>query len=243
MSLISDSERRRAFSTWLRTGKLPRTSAVNGVEVKSNPWHDPVDGRFTFAGSGQNYGQSGSRRFRVEAGERAAVAVLRRTRRGSAVLDQTAIGSGHAQLSRPRQSLHQHGHHRLERAPNGRPQTFAGAAEALREVGAAALAVRGRREIGVLIPQSNRRGRQLPPLPPKTRNHLCRSQGRSNIPQQRNRFVEKCVMATNVRSTRRDELAKCPVPSSSPISRYDRKRHKPRPAVPIGDRLTMAATI
>lgn len=68
MILISDSERRRAFSIWLRTGRLPRTSAVNGVEVKSNPWHDPADGRFTFAGSGQNYGQSGSRRFRGGSG-------------------------------------------------------------------------------------------------------------------------------------------------------------------------------
>ena len=181
--------------------------------------------------------------FVVEAGDRAAVAVLRRTRRGTAVLNHTAIGSGHAQLPLPRQRLDPLDLHRLKRAPNGRPHKMAGAAEALRAVGAAALAVRGRREIGVLIGQNNGRCRQLPPPPPKTGNHLYRQQLRSSIPQQRNRFVAKCVMATNIRSTRWDELAERPAPSSSPISKYDRKRHKPRPAVPIGDRLTMAVTI
>lgn len=60
MILLSDSERRRAFSIWLRTGKLPSIATANGVELKFNPWHDPADGRFTFAGSGQNYGQSRS---------------------------------------------------------------------------------------------------------------------------------------------------------------------------------------
>ncbi len=61
---ISDSEKRLAFSIWLRTGRLPRVALADGVEVKFNPWHDPADGRFTFAGSGQNYGQSGSGGFR-----------------------------------------------------------------------------------------------------------------------------------------------------------------------------------
>ena len=52
---ISADERRRAFSAWLRTGRLPLQSASD-VEVKFNPWHDPDDGRFTFANSGRYFG-------------------------------------------------------------------------------------------------------------------------------------------------------------------------------------------
>lgn len=54
-----DTARRRAFSVWLRTGRLPKSSGVNGIEVKFNPWHDPRNGRFTFAGAGRSYGYSG----------------------------------------------------------------------------------------------------------------------------------------------------------------------------------------
>lgn len=56
---ISDTERRRAFSVWLRTGRLPAVKANGDVELKFNPWHDPADGRFTFAGAGHSYGQNG----------------------------------------------------------------------------------------------------------------------------------------------------------------------------------------
>lgn len=51
-------QRRRAFAIWLRTGRLsgPDSSAV---ELKFNPWHDPADGRFTFAGTGRNFGPAG----------------------------------------------------------------------------------------------------------------------------------------------------------------------------------------
>lgn len=59
MIQISDSERRRAFSIWLRTGRLPQISTTDGIERKFNPWHDPLDGRFTFAGSGRHYGAGG----------------------------------------------------------------------------------------------------------------------------------------------------------------------------------------
>ena len=55
---ISQTQRRKAFSTWLRTGRLP-SSGANAVELKFNPWHDPDTGRFTFAGTGRNYGQWG----------------------------------------------------------------------------------------------------------------------------------------------------------------------------------------
>ncbi|MET4663864.1 DNA/RNA non-specific endonuclease [Sphingomonas sp. PvP056] len=58
MIQISDTERRRAFSVWLRTGRWPTVTPSGGVEVKFNPWHDPADGRFTFAGSGRAYGRS-----------------------------------------------------------------------------------------------------------------------------------------------------------------------------------------
>jgi hypothetical protein len=68
MIQISDSERRRAFSIWLRTGRLAGVTVTDGVELKFNPWHDPADGRFTFAGSGRNYGQSGSGGFRGRGG-------------------------------------------------------------------------------------------------------------------------------------------------------------------------------
>lgn len=68
MVLVSDNERRRAFSIWLRTGRLPSIAAADGVEVKFNPWHDPADGRFTFAGSGRASGQSGRGQFRGGSG-------------------------------------------------------------------------------------------------------------------------------------------------------------------------------
>jgi hypothetical protein len=54
---MSDTERRRAFSVWVRTGRWPVATPSGDVEVKFNPWHDPADGRFTFAGSGRSYGR------------------------------------------------------------------------------------------------------------------------------------------------------------------------------------------
>src|SRR5688572_17278130 len=55
--------RRRAFSLWLRTGRLPRWAKPAASEVKYNPWHDPDDGRFTFKGRGRYFerGSSSSR--------------------------------------------------------------------------------------------------------------------------------------------------------------------------------------
>ena len=65
---ITDNERRRAFSIWLRTGRLPSVAIADGVELKFNPWHDPADGQFTFAGSGRSYGQGGGGGFRSSGG-------------------------------------------------------------------------------------------------------------------------------------------------------------------------------
>ena len=60
---ISDNERRRAFSIWLRTGRLPSLRNAERVELKFNPWHDPETGRFTFVGAGRHYSQWGGGGF------------------------------------------------------------------------------------------------------------------------------------------------------------------------------------
>lgn len=53
---MSEDEWRRAFSIWLRTGRLPASRKNDLIERKFNPWHDPSDGRFTFAWTGHYYG-------------------------------------------------------------------------------------------------------------------------------------------------------------------------------------------
>ncbi|UZK68768.1 hypothetical protein OKW76_12060 [Sphingomonas sp. S1-29] len=60
MIQIADGERRHAFSHWLRTGRMPAVRGPDGIELKFNPWHDPADGRFTFAGAGRYYGAGGT---------------------------------------------------------------------------------------------------------------------------------------------------------------------------------------
>lgn len=44
---------------WMRTGLWPQPEHER-VEHKFNPWHDPEDGRFTFAGQGRYFGRGGS---------------------------------------------------------------------------------------------------------------------------------------------------------------------------------------
>lgn len=63
---LSVEERRRAISRWLRTGFLPVARLAGGLELKFNPYHDPRNGRFTFAtgiGAGieEHYGGQGPR--------------------------------------------------------------------------------------------------------------------------------------------------------------------------------------
>lgn len=68
--------RRRAFSIWLRTGRVPQWARPVSPEVKYNPWHDPDDGRFTFAGTGRYFGRGSpgggatKRSLDVQMGER-----------------------------------------------------------------------------------------------------------------------------------------------------------------------------
>ena len=61
MTHLSHDARRRAFALWLRTGKVPIADAASadGVEFKFNPYHDPRNGRFTFAPGGVASSSSG----------------------------------------------------------------------------------------------------------------------------------------------------------------------------------------
>lgn len=54
---FSADEQRHAFSVWPRTGRVPRVKSVDDVEIKFNPWHDPENGRFTFANTGRYFGR------------------------------------------------------------------------------------------------------------------------------------------------------------------------------------------
>lgn len=51
--------RMSAFEYYLRTGR--RGAKPDLLETKFNPWHDPDDGRFTFAGQGRRSGSGISR--------------------------------------------------------------------------------------------------------------------------------------------------------------------------------------
>lgn len=42
---ISESERRQAFSIWLRTGRSPSVRNADRIEFKFNPWRDSENGR------------------------------------------------------------------------------------------------------------------------------------------------------------------------------------------------------
>lgn len=77
----SNDKQRNAFSWWLRTGKLPPTTNSDGLELKFNPWHDPADGRFTFANSGRYHGAGGFGSGRNATG-RTSVSVGRAIRSG-----------------------------------------------------------------------------------------------------------------------------------------------------------------
>jgi hypothetical protein len=52
MTTLSPCDQRHAFRVWLRTGKLPPVRSADGLELKFNPYHDPLNGRFTFAPGG-----------------------------------------------------------------------------------------------------------------------------------------------------------------------------------------------
>lgn len=69
-----------AFAVFLRTGQR-LVGPSDEIEVKFNPWHDPEDGRFTFAGRGVYYGQN-SKTGSARAGGRPGSLVQRTPRTG-----------------------------------------------------------------------------------------------------------------------------------------------------------------
>ena len=60
MNETSNTGRSSEFSRWLRTGRRPLVRNGDDIELKFNPWHDPADGRFTFAGGGRRFAAGGS---------------------------------------------------------------------------------------------------------------------------------------------------------------------------------------
>lgn len=85
---VSSEDRRRAFRFWLRTGRWPLVRNDEGMEFKFNPWHDPKDGRFTFANTGNHFPRrssgglkpGGSARFGGGAGATGSWRTARNTR-------------------------------------------------------------------------------------------------------------------------------------------------------------------
>ena len=57
-----------AFAFWARTGRMPRVRSRDGRELKYNRWHDPDDGRFTFANSGMFVPRGGGGSARSSSG-------------------------------------------------------------------------------------------------------------------------------------------------------------------------------
>jgi len=79
---------------------LPRWTLSRKTEIKFNPWHDPDDGRFTFAGTGRYFGRGGTR------GEARPGAGLGRGRRDSSRGDsegqvQAGFDGGGAERVKP----------------------------------------------------------------------------------------------------------------------------------------------
>jgi hypothetical protein len=58
---ISQYRRQSALGYWLRTGQLPLVRTADGRELKFNPYHDPRNGRFTFAPGGPAISTASSR--------------------------------------------------------------------------------------------------------------------------------------------------------------------------------------
>jgi len=117
--------RRRAFSMWLRTGRLPDWARTRNDEVKFNPWHDADDGRFTHAGTGRYFGRGSSRAAVARMHERPSEPGRREDRFGGFSPDEGPdpdpgfnMGGASGDYSPPDPSVH-----RGELAQGGRPET------------------------------------------------------------------------------------------------------------------------
>ncbi len=124
---ISDSERRHAFSQWLRTGRLASIRGPEGIELKFNPWHDPADGRFTFAGSGRYHGAGSASQSNRASGSAA------RVYRDKPAKPQT-VTKPRAENPRPVQGAGNRSTSRREDRPNPMTEFAAGVGEGLYDV-------------------------------------------------------------------------------------------------------------
>lgn len=102
--------RMSAFEFHLRTGR--RLDQSQGVEAKFNPWHDPDDGRFTFANQGRYVGRGQSRLndtgaagVRVSAERSARAATAPSDARQTTPRPRSLTGAGANPPVRPRQPL------------------------------------------------------------------------------------------------------------------------------------------
>jgi len=144
MIQISDTERRRAFSVWLRTGRWPTVTPSGGVEVKFNPWHDPADGRLRSRVRGALTGGAMGMGLLAAEGP-AAAAVLRHDRQGHRNLELRKIAISHAQFRRPipKARFHVRRRHRRELPRQTPTPRMAGLVGDLQVVAAVASAVAG----------------------------------------------------------------------------------------------------
>jgi len=89
---------RNGFAIWLRTGRWPDRGTIPAIERKFNPWHDPENGRFTFAGTGRHYGSGGQGRAARPASpprRRPPLRVIRRADRLGIVPSVAVVPVGH----------------------------------------------------------------------------------------------------------------------------------------------------
>lgn len=72
---LSKASGGRPFEHWLRTGRLPDGGTAQVIQLKFNPYHDPRNGRFTFAPGGPSIAPSaGLVRRRAAATNRGSIA-------------------------------------------------------------------------------------------------------------------------------------------------------------------------
>lgn len=127
MIQISESERRHAFSHWLRTGRLPAVPGSDGIELKFNPWHDPADGRFTFVGAGRYYGAGGASQSNRPSGRAARID-------REAPAKPRAATKPRAEAPRPVQGVRERSASRREGRPNPVTEFAAGVSEGVYDV-------------------------------------------------------------------------------------------------------------
>jgi hypothetical protein len=107
---ISGGNKSSAFSWWLRTGRLPPALGPDSLELKFNPWHDPADGRFTFAGAGRSYGAGGAdaaggNNSRTSSSTGSMSALWKRRKSQTATLPIAGMSSAGAPASRDRRPV------------------------------------------------------------------------------------------------------------------------------------------